>query len=276
MRVIYYQDRVVEYKSRIVDQCTRCNGGGVVTDTAFRFKLGKPTDNIREFLLRIGDSRKECICQRTLRRTISLIEANIPEDMWTVNHKSRNIKDVVVKDVTLGRRLLMSKIISAYINKLNEASKEGIGFVFCGPNGTGKTLFGCKILLKAIKDGYSSHYIFLDDLIDMLKSFDDEFVYAVIDEIYDVDFLFIDEIGKEIKTSKFVLTNFEKLLKQRRSRQKPTIFAMNLLPPELESIYGSLAISLMETNNMVLSFENLSDFRVDQGKAVIRKFFENE
>ena len=257
----------------MVDECLKCNGRGIVTDPAIRYKLGKPTDNIVNYLKEISKGRKECTCRRVFRRAMSLIEANIPEDLWTINHRSRHVEDVMVEDVGIHKRVSMLRLVNRYVNKLGEARGKGIGFVFQGPNGVGKTLFGCKILVKAIRKGYSVHYIFFNNLMEMLKQFDDEFVHDVIAEIYDVDFLFIDELGKEIKTSKFVLTKFEELLKQRRARQKPIIFAMNLSLEEFEKTYDFLAVSLIESKNLVLSFEKLGDFRVDHGRPSVREFF---
>ena len=204
---------------------------------------------------------------------MSLIEANIPEDMWTINHKSRQIEDVKVGDIHSNYKVSILNTINKYVNKLNEAREKGVGFVFYGPNGVGKTLFGCKILVRTIREGFSAYYIFFNTLMEMLKQFDDEFVQDVVEEIYDVDFLFIDELGKEIKTSRFVLTKFEELLKQRRAKQKPMIFAMNLSLEEFENTYDFLARSLIETKNLILSFENLDDLRVDHDKPLVRDFF---
>jgi len=202
-----------------------------------------------------------------------MIEANMPEDLWTVKRKS--IEDFLISNITLNKKESILGIYHKYVAKLDEAREKGLGFLFTGPNGSGKTFIGCRILIEALSKNHSSHYIFFYDFIEMLKEFDDSFVYAVIDEMADVDFLFIDEIGKEYKTSQFVLTNLEKLLKERRSKNKPTFFATNLDIDGLRDTYGPSFMSLVEGRNLVIKFEEgAPDIRIRDGRPTLRKFFD--
>lgn len=237
-------------------------------------KLGRPTDNIKKYLKAIREERKECKCSKKFTKAMSLIEANIPEDMWRINRKGNVVEDERVKDLTLRRSVSLKKTIEKFMNSLEVMRKKGYGFVFSGPNGTGKTFFGCKIIIYALRKGYTVHYIMFYDFIEMLKEFDDDFVYSVIDEMLAVDFLFIDELGKEYKTSQFVLTNLEKLLKNRRSKKKPTIFATNMTQEEIRKKYGPSVESLVESRNLFLSFAGVPDKRKRNDIPGLKKFFE--
>lgn len=256
----------------IVRFCPKCNGRGIVLDKDVKLKFGRPTDDIVGFLQK-NDLYKPCICQNKFARILSLLEANIPENLWTANYKNVVLEDYDVVDCSFDRKVKIKYITDKYTKEFEDARKRGYGFVFFGPNGTGKTLFGCRMLIRALRKGYSAHYIFFADLIDMLKEFDDDFVYSVIDEIYNVDFLFIDELGKEVKTSSFVLSNFERMLKNRVSRKQPTIFAMNLSIDDMRQKYGGAIMSLVEANNLILSFHGVNDLRVRDGKTGLRTFF---
>lgn len=273
VRALYYQERIIEVKKEIVGNCPKCDGVGLITDKKVKMKLGRPTDNIRKYLQSIKEERKDCKCIKRFARAMSLIEANVPEDMWTVNRKSKIIEDHKIKDLTLKRTVSIKKTIEKFTRNLETMLKNGYGFTFSGPNGTGKTFFGCKIIVRALRKGYTAHYIMFFDLIEMLKEFDDDFVYSVIDEILSVDFLFIDELGKEYKTSQFVLTNLERLLKKRRSRKKPTIFATNLKQEEIHNVYGPSVESLVESRNLLLSFSGIPDKRKRDDIPGLKRFF---
>lgn len=271
-RLMLYQDKVERFRSEIVENCPKCNGTGLITDKKIKNKMGRPTDDIKLYLKNIRNSRKECKCQAKLFKTLSLIESNIPENLWNINRKTAEPK--MVRDIVNKKRLYVNELITKYIYKMNEALDDGIGFVFFGPNGTGKTFFGSKILVNAINKKYSAHYDYLFNIIEMLKNFDDEFYEAVLNEIFNVDFLFLDEIGKEFRISQFALTNFEKILKERFSSKKCTILSTNINFNELKETYGGSIMSLINGSSLVLSFDGIPDLRVQKNRAKIKKFFE--
>lgn len=270
--MVYYQDKIKAAHQKIVGKCKFCGGEGLIIDSAVRFKLGRPTDDIKQYLSSIAQERKECKCMSVFKHVITCIEANLPDDLWNINRAF--VEDVKVRDTANNRSLSIKKIIEGYVKNIDAALDSGVGFLFFGPNGTGKTFFGCKILMSALKFKYSAHYMFFVDFVEMLKDFDNDFVYRVIDEIMDVDFLFMDEIGKEYKISQFVKTNFEKLLKQRLSKRKPIIFATNLDYNQLSSFYGPSVISVISNINLMLSFDKIPDMRSRRYKTKVNKFFE--
>jgi len=272
-RIVYYEEKVLKLKEETVNICDKCGGEGLVVDKSVVKKLKGNDEDIILFLKDSSSGRVECICQKKFNKLLHLVEANIPINLWTVNRQLT--EDKRVKDCVNNKTVSLKETIEKYLKKLNEALDKGIGFVFWGPNGTGKTFFGCKILTKALKKNYSAHYILFPDIIEMLKKFDYEFIYAVVDEISKVDFLFIDEIGKEYKTSQFTLTNLENIIKDRMSSHKPTIFASNLKIEEIQDQYGPSIMSVMQNNNLILSFQGIPDMRNKKFKPKVIKFFED-
>ena len=115
------------------------------------------------------------------------IRSNIPPEYWDLD--LRNFK---------GNKRTV-KLVKKYVDKLNEAYKAGIGFLFTGTNGVGKTSMQMIILKAAIKNGYSAFHITLPEIFHYIKlGFDDPKLLLEIHQILrETDFLAVSELGKD-------------------------------------------------------------------------------
>lgn len=118
------------------------------------------------------------------------------------------------------------KYLTKYINNFNENINEGIGLLFYGNYGTGKSA-AASILLKAVavtkRTGLFVMCSKLPSLIWKDVQFDEEQSYY--DRILSVDLLVLDELIFFENKSDFLV---EQIVRERLNAQKATIITTNL------------------------------------------------
>lgn len=147
----------------------------------------------------------------------------------------------------------VKKFVESYISSIDENIEENRGIFFYGSNGVGKSMLSCIILKEAYRKRYtcrrvtfSSYIGFITDLwkVEAKKEKD-----ADAGEIYDkykgVEFLVLEEIGKEID-SKIAKPILEELLRYREEKGLVTIICSNLSIENLEENYGPSILSLIK------------------------------
>lgn len=139
--------------------------------------------------------------------------------------------------------------IEKYINNLDNARDEGICVFLYGNNGTGKTFLGVEILKQAIREGYSAQFTSLGGIIQQLTDgwYDDKQRVKYEERVKNVDFLMIDDVGKEKRVNKnqLVAMTFDNLIRYRSFRNKPMILTTNSDIGSIESEYGKSVKSLL-------------------------------
>jgi len=153
--------------------------------------------------------------------------------------------------------------LGLYLSKLKPVAEHGINLLFDNPegldkpnNGTGKTSIACKILEYALTQGYTAHFTSMQNLFGLIfRTKGDkpevEDYQKYIDEIEDVDFLCIDELGK-MSTSEFVLYKFEDIIRARSQKMLVTILVTNMSIAELRLNFGKSVLDIL-TNSVVIS-----------------------
>ncbi len=135
---------------------------------------------------------------------------------------------------------------------------NGDNLYFYGNSGLGKT-FLCNCIAKDILDkGNTVLYMTASEVFKIAESIrfekgsDDE-LYELMDTIYDVDLLIIDDLGTEFAT---VVTSSElfNICNRRILRRKHTVISSNLGPDELESQYSERIVSRFIGNYKLLKF----------------------
>lgn len=132
--------------------------------------------------------------------------------------------------------------------RLHTAREKGIGIFFHGVNGAGKTLLGVCILKAAILKGYSAQFASLGTLVQTLTEgwYDDEKRRIYEDRIKNVDFLMIDDLGKEYKSKTgLVELAFDNIIRYRSFRNKPIIVTTNTEIDQISNTYGASVVSLL-------------------------------
>ena len=152
--------------------------------------------------------------------------------------------------------------LATYIRVLDEARSYGYGLFIQGPNSCGKT-YGLAVVLKAALQFRYTCLMATPLEIKAIQAGDLQTMQTVgaPNLLTDVDFLGIDDIGKEQfqtaavkqqRGSSFAETMLEELLRQRAKDRMPTLFTSNMAIPALQDIYGSTVINLLAESAQVV------------------------
>lgn len=159
----------------------------------------------------------------------------------------------------------LSSVLFNYVNNINAMFNDGVGLTLYGNNGNGKTLISSIILREVYRLRYTVRRITLTDFINL--KFSDETKY---NEYKELDFLIIDEVGKEIFGDKgFNITEFESILRLRETFSLPTIICSNLDSERIKEQYGESIYSVLRGSSMFIKF-SMEDFRkssIQESKA---------
>lgn len=145
--------------------------------------------------------------------------------------------------------------IRNYINNLPSELNKNHGLFLYGSNGVGKSFIASLIIKEAYICRYTSRRCTFVDYVskytDLWKIKDKEILEEEEGLFYhnykSVDFLVIEEIGKEID-SKISASVLEDLLRYREEHGLVTIICANLTPKEIVEKYGNSVGSLIKGN----------------------------
>jgi DNA replication protein DnaC len=144
------------------------------------------------------------------------------------------------------------KLVANYAKHLINAKKKGISIMLAGSNGTGKTLLAVAIIKRAIRLGLTAQMTSLGGVLELyVGGWGDPRKKELFNQrIKDVDFLLIDDVGKEYQAKNSDLTEimFDNLIRYRVFRNKPFILTTNTAPNDLKNRYGQSLMSLISGN----------------------------
>ena len=157
------------------------------------------------------------------------------------------------------------KYVGEYIKNLINAKNHGLGVFLYGTQGTGKTYLAIVILKEALRNGFSVRKTSLSQIIMMMTQgwYDDLTRTKFEKEIKNVDFLLIDDIGKEYQAkgdTPLHIVAFDGVIRYRVERQKPTILTSNHPPSELREMLGASITSILSEKVLPVEFSG-PDFR---------------
>lgn len=193
-------------------------------------------------------------------RLTKYLLAGIPQEYWYLDWEDFKGDDKPY-DIT-----------KLYCEHLPEALKAGQGIIFSGEHGTGKTTLTCLIGKHAIDSGYTVKYIPVAKIIDMLmEGFGDRAYKQNLDTILErVEFLLLDDIGKEFQGAKGQLNTMVKLtldtkLRERVNRNLVTIASTNHNAKTIQEQYGESVLSVIYGSCRFVKVEG-GDFRLCRGE----------
>jgi DNA replication protein DnaC len=167
------------------------------------------------------------------------------------------------------------KTLQAYVRRHHDYVDQGLGLLFTGKRGIGKTMLATMVLKELIRAGYRCCYATYSSAMEMYtagwrdrddkRRFEEKFLRTKV--------LLLDDMGREAKSSNDMQeSTFEHILRNRVQSCRPTILTTNLNYDDLEESYGESAVSLLSEQSMVIEMSG-NNFRP---KANARKFDEPE
>lgn len=145
--------------------------------------------------------------------------------------------------------------LATYLRRHEDYVSRGIGLLFTGLKGTGKSLLATLVLKELIHLGYSCFSTTYADTVEAFTATwnNDEEKRWFARKFMRSDILLLDDIGKEWST-RLSQSTFDMILRSRVQDARPTIITTNLTIPELESGYGAAVLSLLSECSIVLQF----------------------
>lgn len=129
-----------------------------------------------------------------------------------------------------------------YCLKLRKMYRSGYGLFLWGDGSIGKSYAASVVLKEAMRCGFTGILVspldYLDSKINKTMFDEERFLY---ERIETVDFLVIDDIGKEVvkKQSEWAIMNIDNLLRRRLRECKPTLLTTNMSPAKFGQRYGT-------------------------------------
>ena len=205
------KDKILEIKKILVHGCKECSGSGYIP---------------------AGEGVvMRCDCMVAFRYIVRLCQAGIPVDYWFLEMETLRVEDV------------FKTVVSRYCENISVAVQKGMGLLFFGPNGIGKTTLMCEVGKYAIVSGISVNYFTLPKYITAIQKGD-----AVTKTACEAGtVLLIDELDKKYMKSgsDFVLKTVDETFRGFLNDGKSLILATNWNYEEMISTLGESTVSLL-------------------------------
>jgi len=169
------------------------------------------------------------------------------------------------------------RAVELYCKKLNKAREDGIGFLFMGENGVGKTSLNIIILKEALLRGYSAFFITLPEIFSRIYAGykNPEVLAELKEKLYNTDFLCISELGKDYHregATLFARSEFDAIFRERRGDLRPIIMDTNLDLVELHENFGESIISMFRSRLKIMTLKG-GDYRKKHQEKEVNEFF---
>jgi len=147
--------------------------------------------------------------------------------------------------------------IVKYINNLRTARKKGLGLILYGENGSGKSALAAIIAREAYLAGFTVFWTGCNDYKAAVFSREEFDEYTtIVERAQEVDFLVIDDMGKEYRgKSEFMESEIDNLIRKRVLNGCVTIVTTNLKPERMKEEYTPSTISLFKEAMIGLKIE---------------------
>lgn len=138
-----------------------------------------------------------------------------------------------------------------YESRINEVMERGVGLLFWGANGVGKTAMAVVIAKEAARFGWTVLFIRAADLFDLSTRktwFSEQDGVSVWDRARSVDLLVLDDLGKEVADQNGrVIRDMEEFIRDRVSHRRVIIATTNMHPSEgFSKIYKPSMLEVMK------------------------------
>lgn len=194
-----------------------------------------------------------------------MIASNIGQDYWACDFQ--NYMGPMSAKVAAKR----------YLKSLASMKEQGVGILFGGPPGPGKTTIAVIILKYLARAEWTVWMTSLGDIVENIqKSWDkdtEDEHSEFLEKCRSVNFLLIDDLGKEHSgPTGFSGTIFDNLVRHRVQHRLPTFFTTNLNRQGIKNRYGDALVSLVEGKCAVIIVD-AGDVRRTHLKPELEKQF---
>lgn len=160
------------------------------------------------------------------------------------------------------------KRVLTYLKKAAQARKEGVGMFLYGANGTGKTLLLNLLLRELLTQKFTVRVYSLSTLITKFTAgwYDPKEKRDFQHLLQSVDFLGIEEIGKEFKAgaNELGLMVLDNIIRFRLQMNRPIICTSNTSPKEIKTVYTEDIASMLREMCLPLNVQGV-DMREEIG-----------
>jgi DNA replication protein DnaC len=150
-----------------------------------------------------------------------------------------------------------------YLGQHKDFVKGGMGILYHGTWGTGKTLLTSLMAKELVKLGYSVYFATFTQMVDEFTrgwgSNEDKVRFE--SKVVKSDIFFLDDIGKEFRTKNNLSeATFDHVMRQRALDNRPTFITTNMALEELMDGYGGAIFSLLKERVIEHNMEGI-DYR---------------
>ncbi len=199
-----------------------------------------------------------CVCRRRKLRNEKLATAGLPENYDLMTFSSFDLtyykdpNDMVKK----------CERLKIFVKNLKNGEKMG-NLILRGDVGRGKTHLSLAVANEVMKNSQTVQYAHCDSLMrDIRKELFDDDVKGqsqIVERILDADLFILDDLGRE-SVSEFVISQLTHIIESRNEHNKSWIINTNLLPDEIEALYGARLADRI--------FEKCTVFRLESDKSI--------
>jgi DNA replication protein DnaC len=197
-----------------------------------------------------------------------LLLANIPANYHSFNFD--HVIDIWSNDVANDEPI---ENYILYYKNLEKARNNGTGLFLSGTHGLAKTTAATVILLEAIRQKFTAYFISMTDLVDFItsgwKDYNLKLKYQYI--VTNVDFLVVDDIGRDYHVQSSQSTQFlDKLFVTRCNQKKVTILTSMHDITSSSTIFNDSLVTLLKSNLIEIKLIG-SDIRQEQSKVLLQQ-----
>lgn len=206
---------------------------------------------------------KACECLKLEIKKRRLLKANINYDFSALPIKSEELNCYMKISEDEKVKININAYIEDYVNNAKENYSTGNGFLLMGSTGRGKSLIASKTLMRLIDKGYTGYFATTKEFIEIIKtSWTDEEYKTLLNYIYNVDFLIIDDLGVEVSKTDFNVSELDALFRHRYFKKKTTIMTTNFNIENLKEKYAQRILSLFHERLVFITVISNEDHRI--------------
>ena len=158
---------------------------------------------------------------------------------------------------------IAQQIAHSYLDRHADMVKGGMGLLYYGSWGTGKTLLTALMAKELVKLGYTVYFATFTQMVDEFNrgwgSNEDKARFE--SKVVKSDIFFLDDVGKEFRSKNNLSeATFDHVLRQRALDNRPTFMSTNMSIEELNTGYGSAIFSLLKERVIIHNMVG-EDFR---------------